>query len=132
MVDLNFVSAIGKGSICRKSYGEIVSKRAPWRYTTLCSTNYTIHMGGAIHEQTMKMNRGRLISEIVVQIDNHSIADRSLDTWNGPLSIDTDDWSFEEAVRICPHPFGGEVIDTSFCFCNREEDEGTTDEELRK
>lgn len=78
----------------------------------------------------MKMDRRRLVSEVVVQIDNHSVADCSLDSWDRPLPIDANNGSLEEPVRVCPHPLGGKVVDAGGSLSKRAEGEGKTNKKI--
>ena len=89
-------------------------------------------MACAIHEESMKMNRRRLVAKIIVQVYDQSITNDSLDPWDGPLSIYSNDGSLKEAIGVCPHPLGGEIVDTSSGFAERAEGEDITDEVVGK
>ena len=78
------------------------------------------------------MNRCRLVAEIIVQVDDQSITNDSLDPWNGPLSIDANNGPLKEAIGVCPHPLGGEIVDTSGGFSQRAEGEDKTYEVFGK
>jgi hypothetical protein len=65
------------------------------------------------------MQGGGLVAELVVQIDNHSVTNGSLDAWYGPLSIDSNDRPVEKAIRVSGDPTHIEVIDTDFAVNQR-------------
>ena len=98
----------------------------------MCRAHHAVHMARAIHEESMKMNRCRLIAKIVVQVDDQSVANDSFDPWNRPLSVDANDGPLKESIRVCPHPSGGEIVDTSGSFSERAEGEGITEEVVGK
>jgi hypothetical protein len=56
------------------------------------------------------MQRGRLIAELIVDVDNDSVANSRLDTRNGPLSIDPDGRSITKTVGVSGDPSNSEVI----------------------
>lgn len=115
-----------------EAYSKIIRERASRWHPTLCRTNHTIHVAGAIHKKAMEMNGRRLISEVILQIDDYPVANGSFNSWNRPLPIDANDWSFEESVRVCPNPLGGKIVYAGGGFSKRAEGEGTTDKEVRK
>ncbi len=78
------------------------------------------------------MNRCRLIAKIIVQVDDQSVANGSLDPWNRPLSIDANDGPLKESIGVCPHPSGGEIVNTGGGFSERAKGEGITEEVIGK
>ena len=60
------------------------------------------------------MQGGRLVAELVVHIDDYSVANGSLDAWYGPLSIDPNDRPFEKTIRVSSDPTYVEVVGTDF------------------
>jgi hypothetical protein len=69
------------------------------------------------------MQRGRLVAKLVVHVDNHPVADSSLDPWYGPLSINPNDRPVEKAIRIPGDPTNIEIVGTSFGVNHRKEGE---------
>ena len=80
----------------------------------------------------MKVDRRRLVSKVIAQINDQSVADCGLNSWNGPLSIDTNDGSLEKPVGIRPHPLGGEIVDAGGGLSKRAEGEGTINKVVEK
>lgn len=89
-------------------------------------------MACAIHEEPMKMNRRRLVAEIIVQVNDQSITNGCFDPRNGPLSIDANNGPLKEAIGVCPHPLGGKIVHTSGGFSERAEGEDIADEAVGK
>ena len=65
------------------------------------------------------MQGGGLVAKLVVQIDNHSVTNGSLDARYGPLSIDSNDWPVEKVIGVSGDPAHIEVIGTGFAINQR-------------
>ena len=63
---------------------------------------------------------------MVVHVDNHSVANSSLDSRQGPLSVDPDYRPVEETVRISSDPTHIEVVGTGFGVNQRKQGEYVT------
>jgi hypothetical protein len=59
------------------------------------------------------MQGSALIAEVIVQFDDNSVADSGLHARNWPLSIDPNDRSCVQTVRVSVEPFDGEVVGAS-------------------
>lgn len=68
----------------------------------------------------MEMEGRRLVSKIILDIDDDLITDRSSDDRKWPFSIDTYGGSLESTIGIRGNPTNVEVIDNSTirCFCD--------------
>lgn len=56
------------------------------------------------------MQGSALVAQIIVQIDHNSVADSGLHARDRPLSIDPNDGSIVETVRITIEPSNCEVV----------------------
>lgn len=72
-------------------------------------------MRRAVLVNAVKMQRSRLVTELVVDVDDDTIADVCLDMRNGPLVIDADDGTRERSVRIGSDPSDVEVVADGGC-----------------
>ena len=70
------------------------------------------------------MQRSRLIAELVVDVDNDPIANSGFDAWDGPFSVDSDDGSVSQTIRVSRDPADNEVVCTQFSF-DAEQEEAT-------
>jgi hypothetical protein len=103
LVNLNMSAA----NICSTrtwTYSEIISERRTRRNTTLSNANNSVHLVRAIHEKAVKVQRSALITEVIVQVDDDSVADSGFYARNWPLSVDTHDRSRVEAIRVSKDP----------------------------
>lgn len=64
----------------------------------------TVHVCRPIHVQAMKVQRRRLVSERVLDIDDELVALGDPDGWDGPLSVDANDGTGLHAIRVRIHP----------------------------
>ena len=78
----------------------------------------------------MEMNRGRLVAKLVDDIDNHSVPNSRLDQGQGPLSIDSNDRSRVEAIRIANDPTNSEIISSCIGAGKRKQHEATTNKKI--
>lgn len=72
-------------------------------------------MRRAIHIKAVKMQRGGLIAQAVVGIDNDLVSNAPENGGNGPLAIDADNWALELAIWVGSHPTDVEVILNCCC-----------------
>lgn len=91
-------------------YGEVVRKRISWRNLALRHAHRTIHMCRTVLINAVKMQRSRLVTKLVVDVDDDTIADIGLDPRNGPLVIDANDGTRERSVWIGRDPSDVEVV----------------------
>jgi hypothetical protein len=63
-----------------------------------------------MHVEAVEVKTRTLISQLILYIDNDSIANSSSDWWNGPFSIDANDRTLKRTIRICSNPFDSEVV----------------------
>ena len=91
------------------AYGEVVGEGTPRQNRALDNTSRAVHMGGPVHEQTVEMQRGGLVTQAVLDIDNDPIAKVDVDSGNGPLAVDANDWSLERTVRVSLSPANVEI-----------------------
>jgi len=61
-----------------------------------------------------------LVPELILDVDDDSIANLSGHNWNWPFAVDSNCWSFERAIRICVDPSDVKVVcdSTISCFCD--------------
>lgn len=70
----------------------------------------TIHLSGTILEDTVKMNARTLIAQLVINIDDHTIALGNIQQWQRPLPIDADGRAVEGSVRVGSDPSNVPII----------------------
>ena len=92
------------------AYGEVVGDTGTWRHGTLRALGDTIHKACTVLIQAVPMDRGRLISQAVLHIDNESVAHVHLDARDGPLTIDANDWSRMLAIWVSFDPADVQVV----------------------
>lgn len=64
----------------------------------------------AVLVNAVKMQRSRLVTKLVVEVDDNAIADIGLDARNGPLVVDANDGTRERSVWIGRDPSYVEVV----------------------
>lgn len=94
----------------RKSYGKVVFEGVTGRNLALRHTDRAVHVRGAVHEETVKVQRGGLVAKLVVDIDDNAIANIGLDARNGPLVVDANDGTRKGSVWVGRDPSDVEVI----------------------
>lgn len=94
----------------RKSYGKVVFEGVTGRDLTLRHTDRAVHVCGAVHEEAVEMQRGRLVAKLVVDIDDDAIANIGLNARNGPLVVDANDGTRKGSVWVGRDPSDVEVI----------------------
>lgn len=67
-------------------------------------------MDGPVHEEAVEVQRGRLVAQLVVHIDDDVVADICIDARDGPLAVDADGGAVESAVGIDRDPANVEVV----------------------
>lgn len=67
--------------LVKLSHGEIIGKLGSRRNSTLRHLSWAIHLSGAVHEQAMEVEGCGLIAQLIVDIDNDSIANRRRHYW---------------------------------------------------
>lgn len=63
-----------------------------------------------ILEQAVKVQRGRLIAELVIQVDDYAVAEIALKGGNRPFAVDANDGPLEGGVRIGSDPSDVEIV----------------------
>ena len=86
------------------TYHEIIGEFRSWRDGALGDTTRSIHSIRALLEKAMEVETGALISQAVCDIDNNAVANRRLDSGTRPLSVDTNDRSFQQTIRVSLDP----------------------------
>lgn len=92
------------------TYSKVVLERISRRNLALRHTHRAVHVRCSILVHAVKMQGSRLITKLVVDVDDDTIADICLDTRNGPLVIDANDGAWERSVWIGSDPSNVEVI----------------------
>lgn len=69
----------------------------------------------AVLVNAVKMQRSRLVTKLVVDVDDDAIADIGLDLRNGPLVVDANDGTRERSVWIGRDPSDVEVVVDGSC-----------------
>lgn len=95
---------------CLRSYSEVVFEGVAWRNFALRHAHRAVHVRGAVHEEAVKVQRGRLVAKLVVDIDDNAIANVCLNARNGPLVVDANDGTRERSVWVGRDPSDVEVI----------------------
>ncbi len=90
--------------------GEVILERASRWNATLRNASSTIHVCRAILEHAMPMQARRLISQLIVDIDNQTVSHRTLDGGNRPAAIDSNDRPWKGARWIRGYPGNVEII----------------------
>lgn len=103
------------------------------RNITLSHLDWTVHRVGAILKKAMEMKTGTLVAKLcpgqwrrtiephrrhsgaylVVHVDNDILANREVEYWERPLTIDSDHWPLGESIGIPTYPGDIEVV--GFC-----------------
>lgn len=91
------------------TYHELICERGTWSYSALRYSNGAIHLGRAILSDAMEMQSCSLITKIVAQLDDDSVASVGLNQRTRPLLIDSDHWP-REAIRRGCHPVDSPVV----------------------
>lgn len=99
-----------------KLYLKVICELGARRNRALRYARWTVHVVGAIHEQAMEMQRGRLVTKLVVDVNNNSVAEVHVDCWDRPFAIDTNDGAFKGTIRVCSNPANVEVVRDSSCL----------------
>jgi hypothetical protein len=81
-----------------------------------------VHIGRPIHEDAVEMQRGGLIAELVVNVDDNLVALGRPHDGKRPLSIDANGWPLEHAIGICPDPGDVEIVGDDCCLCAGQEE----------
>lgn len=113
LVDLVFVCeyvAPWYGRRCAGTHLEVVGKPLAREDGTLRDMHRPVHMGGTLHEQAVKMQRGGLVAERVEDIDYQLVALVDVDGRNRPLAVDADDRAVGRTVRVGREPAYLEVV----------------------
>ena len=72
---------------------EFICITASGRNAALGDSNGAVHSVGALLEKTMPMKTGRLVAQLVVDVDNDRVTNIGLERRTWPLPIDTDGWA---------------------------------------
>ena len=105
----------------KATHREVLSQRTSRKDAALSDTNWTIHVGSSVHEESMEVQTGRLISERVLDIDNDLVAFGSNDWGNGPLVVDTNHRACLLAIWVGVGPAYVEVICDGCAVSDRSE-----------
>lgn len=81
----------------------------------------SVHVIGAIHVKSVEVNRGRLIAQIILQVDDDPVAHGGLDSRQWPLAIDANGGSVELSIRVGGHPACCKVVDPGRRRCERQQ-----------
>lgn len=98
------------------SYFKVVCKLGARRNGTLRYARWAVHVVGAIHEQAMEMQRCRLVTKLVVNVNDDSVAEVHVNCWDRPLAIDTNDRALKGTIRVCSYPANVEIVGDSSCL----------------
>lgn len=92
------------------SYCKVVCKGCARGNGALNHTSRTIHVVASVHVEAVEMQRGGLVAQVVVGIDDDPVTNVDLDTRNRPLAIDSNNWTLVGTVRVSSDPANVEVI----------------------
>lgn len=92
------------------THGEVVSERFAWWNRALADPGRPVHVRGPVHEKAVEMERGRLVAQLVVDIDDDAVSYVGLNAWNRPLAVDADDGPLMRAIWIRRDPSDVEVV----------------------
>jgi hypothetical protein len=96
-------------------YGKVVGElRSRWNWT-LRDHGRPIHVWSAAHIEAMEVQRRGLVSELVVDIDNHAIAHCCVERWQRPLAIDANGRPPVGIVGVGLHPGDVPIINARCC-----------------
>lgn len=80
--------------------------------------NRAVHVSGAVHVQSMKMETGAFVAQGVLDVDNDLITFGCNDRRDWPLSVDTDYRAIVLTVRVGVCPTYVEIVcDRSTLSC---------------
>ena len=92
------------------AYGEVVGHGVARRNGALGDLEGAVHLVGAILEEAVEVQRGGLIAEIVVDVDNDGVVDVGVDGRDGPLAVDANGLALKGAVWVGRDPSDGKVV----------------------
>lgn len=92
------------------SYGKVISEGASRRDFALGDPSRAIHVIRAVHVDTMEMQAGTLGLELVVDVDDDTVALGDVDGGGRPLAIDADGVATMSCIRIGRDPGHVEII----------------------
>lgn len=67
-------------------------------------------MVASVHVEAVEMQRGGLVAQVVVGVDDDPVTNVDLDTRNRPLAVDSNNWTLVGTVRVSSDPANVEVI----------------------
>ena len=105
LVGFSYVQAHG-----HRAYHKVIGEPRARSNGTLGDLHWTIHMRGTVHEQSVEVQRCRLIPQGVEDVDNYSVTEGDLYSRDGPLAVDANDRPICFAIWICRNPTNVEVI----------------------
>jgi hypothetical protein len=85
------------------SYIEGIGERVSRGHWALGNPRSSIHFLGISLVQPMPMQAGGLVSESIVDFNNHLVSEINIKLGTWPLAVDSNHWPFE-AIRSCPYP----------------------------
>lgn len=97
-------------SVSREVYLELVCEGAARGYRALTRTHRSIHVGGAIHIESVEMQACALIAKLVVDVDHNTISHSSPDLGVRPLAVDTKGRTLKSTVRVGYNPGDIKII----------------------
>lgn len=81
-----------------------------------------IHLVGAVHVDAVEVQGGGLVTELVVDIDNDTVALGGPHDGQRPLPIDANGRPLEGAIWVRPDPGDVEVVSDGRCFTEGDEE----------
>lgn len=63
-----------------------------------------------IHKQAVKVQRRRLVPQVIAGINQDGVPDIGLDARDRPLPVDADGRALKRAVGVGPDPSDGKVV----------------------
>jgi hypothetical protein len=68
---------------------EVILETLAWGNRALSDLASAVHVVGTVLEHAMPMDCSRLVTKIIVNIDDELVADINIDSWTRPLAVDT-------------------------------------------
>lgn len=100
------------------THSEVVGELTTRSNTALRYLKWSIHVSGTIHVQSVEMQRGGLVAQLIVDVNNDLVTNRTCHHWQRPLVIDTNSWSHELSIRIRIDPGDVEVVSDCLGDCS--------------
>ena len=75
-----------------------------------------VHIGCPIHEDAVEVQRGGLVTELVLDVDDDLVALSRPHDGQRPLPVDANGRPLEHAIGVGPDPGDVEIVGDGSCF----------------